>query len=141
VAVTLHARNGGESFRLNNLQVQLVASALIAVAAPDRELWAPDTYIPSTVCTSWSDRLFPELSNLMVIEVWDPQRALLRPRGILRVAPRPEGKRHKDATPDPYAGVAPYAERTRLMETELGQLVLALATWWGVSGGCTVDPG
>ncbi|MCW2620492.1 MAG: hypothetical protein JWL64_94 [Frankiales bacterium] len=141
MTVTLHARNGGPAFRLNNLQVQLVASALIAVHAPDRELWAPEAYIPSTVCTSWSDRLFPELSNLVVIEVWDNQRAHLRPRGVVLVPPPPEGRRRKESPPDPYAGVAPYAERTRLMETDFGQLVLALATWWGVSGGCTVDPG
>ena len=85
MTVILHARNGGEEFRLNNLQVALIASALIAVSAPDRELWAPDAYVPSQVCASWSDRLFPNLSDLVLIEVWDAQRALLRPRGIVLV--------------------------------------------------------
>jgi hypothetical protein len=141
VTVTLHARHGGTEIRLNNLQVALVASALIAVGAEDRELWAPDAYIPSQVCTAWSDRLFPRLSQLVLIEVWDPQRALLRPRGLVVVPPPTEGKKRRDPTPDPYAGVEPYAERTPVAETPLGELLLSLASWWGLSGGCTVDPG
>jgi len=141
VTVSLVPRQRVGPFRLNNLQVSLLAGALLAVAAPDRDLLAPRAYVPSHVCSAWSDALFPALSDLVLVEVWDPQRAALRPRALVRAPVSLErGHRRRD-TPDPWAHVPPLAERTGVMETPLGPLLLSLASWLGTCGGCSVEPG
>ena len=141
--MTLVPRSRAEVFRLNNIQVTLVAGALLAVDAPDRDLLAPQAYVPSQVCTSWSDRLFPALSDLVLVELWDGYRAQLRPRTLLR-APvsleRGHRRRHHEA-PDHWAQLPPLHERTGVMETPLGPLLLSLASWLGTCGGATVHPG
>jgi len=143
MTVTLVPRTRADAFRLNNTQVSLLASALLAVGAPDRDLLAPRAYVPSQVCTSWSDRLFPALTDLVLVELWDGRRAQLRPWAVLH-APislvRGHGRRHRD-DPDPLAGVPALHERTPVMETPLGPLLLSLASWLGTCGGLTVDPG
>lgn len=131
-------------FRLNNLQVALFAGALVAVAAPDRDLLAPRSYVPSQICLAWSDGLFPALSELVLIEVWDPRRAQLRPRALRRAPVSLEHShrlRRTAPVQDPWAGLPPLAERTPVMETPLGPLLLALASWLGTCGGCSVEPG
>jgi hypothetical protein len=143
VTVTLVPRTRLDHVRLNNLQVSLFAGALLAVAAPDRDLLAPRAYVPSQVCAAWSSQLFPALSDLVLVELWDARRAQLRPRAVLR-APvsleRGHRKRGQDA-PDPWSALPPLHERTGIMETPLGPLLLSLAAWLGTCGGCTVDPG
>lgn len=143
MTVTLVPRTRADAFRLNNLQVSLLAGALLAVEAPDRDLLAPRAYVPSQICTAWSERLFPALSDLVLVELWDDRRAQLRPRAVLR-APvsleRGHRRRHHDA-PDPWAALPPLHERTGAMQTPLGPLLLSLASWLGTCGGCTVDPG
>ena len=143
--MTLVPRTRADAFRLNNLQVALFAGALQAVDAPDRDLLAPRGYVPSSVCSAWADRLFPALSDLVLVELWDARRAQLRPRAVLRARvslerghrrrPRPE-----DA-PDPWSVLPLLHERTGVMETPLGPLLLSLASWLGTSGGCSVVPG
>jgi len=143
VTVSLVPRHRVPAFRLNNLQVALLAGALLAVDAPDRDLFAPRAYVPSQVCSTWSDRLFPALADLVLIEVWDPERAQLRPRAVVR-APVSLERGHKQRrreTADPWAGLPPLHERTGVMETPLGPLLLDLASWFATCGGCSVDPG
>lgn len=141
VTVQLVPRTRAEPFRLNNLQVALLAGALIAVGAPDRDLLAPKAYVPSHVCAAWADALFPALGDLVLIELWDDQRAQLRPRGLVRApVPLQRGQRRHERA-DPWAHVPPLAERTGVMETPLGPLLLSLASWLATCGGCTVDPG
>ncbi len=157
--MTLVPRTRADGFRLNNLQIALVAGALLAVEAPDRDLLAPRAYVPSQVCTAWSDRLFPALSDLVLVELWDPRRAQLRPRAVLRASTRgrdgdrgrggggdrvslERGHRRRPQTaPDPWAALPVLHERTGVMETPFGPLLLSLASWLGTCGGCTVDPG
>jgi hypothetical protein len=143
VTVTLVPRTRADAFRLNNLQVQLFAAALLAVGAPDRDLLAPRGYVPSQVCTAWSDQLFPALSDLVLVELWDVRRAQLRPRAVLRAPVSLErGQRRRvPPAPDPWASLPLLHERTGVMETALGPLLLSLASWLGTCGGCTVDPG
>lgn len=143
MTVTLVPRTRADPVRLNNLQVALFASALLAVQAPDRDLLAPRAYVPSQVCSAWSDRLFPALSDLVLVELWDDRRAQLRPRAVLRARvslQRGHRQRTRDA-PDPWAALPLVHERTGVMETPLGPLLLSLASWLGICGGCTVDPG
>ena len=141
MTVTLVPRTRVEAFRLNNLQVQLVAGALLAVGAPDRDLLAPRAYVPSQVCSAWSGALFPALSDLVLVELWDRGRAQLRPRAVLRApVSLQRGHRHR-ASVDPWAGLPALHERTNVMETPLGPLLLSLAAWLGTCGGATVDPG
>ena len=143
MTVSLVPRHRVPAFRLNNLQVALLAGALLAVDAPDRDLFAPRAYVPSQVCSTWSDRLFPALADLVLIEVWDPERAQLRPRAVVR-APVSLERGHKQRrreTADPWAGLPPLHERTGVMETPLGPLLLDLASWFATCGGCSVDPG
>ena len=143
VTVTLRSRTGLAPQRLNTVQIALFAGALLAVDAPDRDLLAPEAYVPSQVCTAWSDRLFPALSDLLLVEVWDPRRAQLRPRAVVRAPVSLErGQRSRRRPPeDPWAGLPPLAERTGVMETPLGPLLLQLASWLATCGGCTVQPG
>jgi len=143
VTVQLVARSRVLPFRLNNLQVALLAGALLAVDAPDRDLFAPRSYVPSQVCSTWSERLFPALSDLVLVELWDPQRAQLRPRAVVR-APVSLERGHRPRRPpdaDPWAGLPPLHERTGVMETPLGPLLLDLASWFATCAGCSVDPG
>ena len=143
MTVHLVPRARADVVLLNNLQVRLFAGALLAVDAPDRDLLAPRTYVPSQVCTAWSDRLFPALSDLVLVELWDPRRAQLRPAGVLRAPVSLERGQRRRArpAPDPWAALPPLHERTGVMETPLGPLLLSLASWLGLCGGCTVDPG
>lgn len=139
MTVSFVARTRSDPFRLNNLQVSLLAGALLAVDAPDRDLLAPRAYVPSHVCSAWSDRLFGSLSDLVLVEVWDPQRAQLRPRAVVRApVSLQRGRRAQEV--DPWAAL-PLAERTGLMESPLGPLLLSLASWLGTCGGCSIDPG
>ena len=143
MTVRLVPRTRADDVRLNNLQVQLLAGALLAVEAPDRDLLAPRAYVPSQVCTAWSDQLFPALSDLVLVEVWDPRRAQLRPSAVLRAPVSLERgyRRRRPDAPDPWAALPLLHERTGVMETPLGPLLLSLASWFGTCGGCTVDPG
>lgn len=143
MTVRLVPRTRADVFPLNNLQVQLLAGALLAVEAPDRDLLAPRAYVPSSICTVWSERLFPALGDLVLVELWDPQRAQLRPRAVLRAPVSLERgyRRRRPDAPDPWAALPPLHEGTGVMETPLGPLLLALAAWFGTCGGCTVDPG
>jgi len=143
VTVTLVPRTHVAVFRLNNLQISLFAGALLAVDAPDRDLLAPRAYVPSQVCTAWSERLFPALSDLVLIELWDAARAQLRPRAALRAPVSLERghRRRQRESADPWAALPPLHERTGAMESPLGPLLLALASWLGACGGCTVLPG
>ena len=77
------------------------------------------------------------------MELWDPQRAQLRPRAVLRAPVSLERgyRRRRPDAPDPWAALPLLHERTGVMETPLGPLLLALAAWFGTCGGCTVDPG
>ena len=139
--MSLLARVGPDT-RLNNLQVALLAGALLAVDAPDRDLLAPEAYVPSAVCSAWSDRLFPALSDLVLVEVWHARRAQLRPWSVVRApVSLQRGQRRRRDAPDPWAGLPPLHERTGVMETPLGPLLLSLASWFGTCGGCTVRPG
>lgn len=139
MSVSFVARARTDAFRLNNLQVALLAGALLAVDAPDRDLLAPRAYVPSHVCSAWSGRLFGSLSDLVLVEVWDRQRAQLRPRAVLRA---PVSLQRGRGVPpvDPWAGL-PLAERTSLMGSPLGPLLLSLASWLGTCGGCSIEPG
>lgn len=143
MTVRLVPRTRADVVRLNNLQVQLFAGALLAVDAPDRDLLAPAAYVPSQVCTAWSDRLFPALQDLVLVELWDARRAQLRPAGVLRARVSLERgyRRRGREVPDPWAALPVLHERTGVMETPFGPLLLSLASWLGLCGGCTVDPG
>ena len=142
MTVALVPRTRADPFRLNNLQVALFAGALQAVEAPDRDLFAPRAYVPSAVCSAWADRLFPALGDLVLVELWDAQRAQLRPRLVVRAPVSLERGRSRRAVPgDPWSGLPPLHERTGVMETPLGPLLLDLAAWLGTCGGCTVEPG
>jgi hypothetical protein len=142
VTVRLVPRTRADPFPLNNLQVQLLAGALLAVEAPDRDLLAPRAYVPSHVCSAWSDALFPALSDLVLVELWDDRRAQLRPAAVLRAPVSLERgyRRRRADAPDPWARLPLVHERTSLMETPLGPLLLSLAAWLGTCGGCTVTP-
>lgn len=141
MTVSLLARTG-PAFRLNNLQVALLAGALEAVDAPDRDLLAPQAYVPSHVCLAWSDALFPALSDLVLVELWDDARAQLRPRAVVRApVSLQRGQRRRREPPEPWSGLPPLHERTSVMESPLGPLLLSLASWLGTCGGCTVVPG
>lgn len=140
--MSLVGRTRVDAVRLNTLQVQLLASAFLAAPAPDRDLLAPRAYVPSSVCLGWSQALFDALPDLVLVEVWDPRRAQLRPRGVVRApVSLQRGQRRRGPSPDPWAGLPPLAERTAVVETPLGPLLLHLASWFGTAGGCTVDPG
>jgi len=142
VTVSLVPRTGVPPIRLNLLQVNLLGSALAAAGAPDRDLLAPDAYVSSSVCLSWSDALFAALGDLVLVEVWDDQRAQLRPRAVLHApVSLTRGSRRRPVQPDPWAGLPPLAERTGVMDTPLGPLLLSVAAWLGTCGGCTVSPG
>lgn len=133
MTVTLVPRAGLEGFRLSSLQVRLVAGALLAAGAPDRDLLAPHAYVPSQVCGAWAVALFGAVPELELVEVWDPQRRELRPRAVLRVPPGAAG-------PDPSASLPELHERTPVTETPLGPLLLALAGWLAACDGATVTP-
>lgn len=137
--MSLVPRVRADPFRLSTLQVRLVAGALRTVEAPDRDLLAPQAYVPSQVCSAWADRLFPALSGLVLVQVWDPQRAQLRPRAVVR-APVPPHRSRRAPAADPWVGL-PLAERTPVAESPVGPLLLALAGWLASCGGCTVGPG
>jgi hypothetical protein len=113
VSVLLTGRSRPDPLRLSTLQVQLLASALLAAAAPDRDLLAPAAYVPSGVCGAWSTALFDALPDLVLVHVWDDARAQL----------------------------PPLAERTAVMHDPLGPLLLSVAGWLATSGGCTLGPG
>ncbi len=142
MTVRLVPRTRADAFALNNLQVALLAGALLAAEAPDRDLLAPHAYVPSHVCTSWSDALFPALSDLVLVELWDAARGQLRPTAVLRAPVSLERgyRRGRPEAPDPWAGLPLLHERTGLMETPLGPLLLSLAAWLGTCGGCHVLP-
>lgn len=137
--MSLVPRVRADPLRLSTLQVRLVAGALRTVEAPDRDLLAPLAYVPSQVCTAWADRLFPALSHMVLVEVWDPQRAQLRPRAVVR-APVPPSRGRRVPAADPWVGL-PLAERTPVAESPLGPLLLTVAGWLGSCGGCTVGRG
>lgn len=141
MTVQLDGRSRPDPQRLSTLHVQLLAAALIAAGAPDRDLLAPQAYVPSQVCTSWSSALYATLPDLVLMSVWDERRAQLRPRGVVRApVSLQRGGRHAPS-PDPWAGLPPLAERTRIMDDPLGPLLLHLAGWLATSGGCTVGRG
>lgn len=141
MSVQLVGRSRLDPLRLSTLQVQLLASALIAAHAPDRDLLAPAAYVPSQVCAAWSQALFDAVPDLVLVHVWDDQRAQLRPQGVVRApVSLQRGGRH-GRRPDPWADLPPLAERTGLMDDPFGPLLLHVAGWLGTSGGCTVSPG
>lgn len=141
VAVHLIPQRRPDPFICNNLQVRLVASALAAVGAPNLEFFAPNAYLPSQLCEQWSNLLFPALNDLVLIHVWDGQRAHLRPSYVLlpRVSLQRGTKRGRP-TVDPWATLPLLAERTQVSETPLGPLLLAFAAWLSTCGGCSVVP-
>ena len=143
MTVRLVPRARADPLALDNLQVQLVAGALLAVQAPDRDLLAPRAYVPSHVCTAWSDALFPALQDLVLVELWDARRAQLRPAAVLRAPVSLERgqRRRRPEGPGPWAGLPLVHERTAVVETPFGALLLQLAAWLGTCGGCTVLPG
>ena len=143
MTVRLVPRTRGDAFALDNLQVQLLAGVLLAVDAADRDLLAPGGYVPSHVCTAWSDALFPALQDLVLVETWDADRAQLRPVAVLRAPVSLERgqRRRRPEGPGPWAGLPLVHERTAVMETPFGALLLQLAAWLGTCGGCTVLPG
>lgn len=143
MTVTLVPRTRADVVRLNNVQVSLFAAALLAVSAPDRDLLAPKAYVPSQVCSSWSDLLFPAVGDLVLVELWDARRAQLRPRAVLRAPVSLERghRKRRDHPVDPWAALPMLHERTGVMETPLGPLLLSMAGWLGSCGGCTVHPG
>ena len=108
MTVRLVARTRADAVLLNNLQVSLLAGALLAVDAPDRDLLAPRAYVPSHVCSAWSDALFPALADLVLVELWDAQRAQLRPAAVLRAPVSLErgGRRRRPEAADPWARTA-----------------------------------
>lgn len=139
MTVQLHGRVRVDGVRLSTLQVQLVAAALIAAEAPDRDLWAPLAYLPSHVCLAWSQALFTALPDLVLVHVWHEQRAQLRARAVVRApVSLQRGRRH---APDPWQALPPLAERTRVMDDPFGPLLLHLAEWFGTCGGARLGPG
>lgn len=141
MTVQLVGRARPDPVRLSTLQVQLVASALIAGEAPDLDLLAPRAYVPSHVCADWSSALFGVLPDLVLVHVWDDRRAQLRPTGLVRAPVSLQRGSRRRPPPDPWAGLPPLAERTRVMDDPLGPLLLHLAGWLGTSGGLTLLPG
>ena len=140
MTVQLVGRARLDPVRLSTLQVQLLASALIAAGAPDRDLLAPQAYVPSQVCAAWSQALFDVLPDLVLVHVWDARRAQLRPTGVVR-APVSLQRGRRQPPVDPWAGLPPLAERTGVMDDPLGPLLLHLAGWLATSGGLTLLPG
>jgi hypothetical protein len=140
VTVQLVGRARPDPVRLSTLQVQLLAAALIAAQAPDRDLLAPRAYVPSQVCAAWSTALFDALADLVLVHVWDDARAQLRPRGVVRAPVSLQRGRHTPRS-DPWAGLPPLAERTGVMEDPLGPLLLDLAGWLATCGGCSITRG
>ena len=143
MTVQLVGRARPDPVRLSTLQVQLLASALIAAEAPDRDLLAPQAYVPSQVCAAWSQALFDVLPDLVMVHVWDDRRAQLRPTGLVRapVSLQRGSRRRPPPSADPWRGLPPLAERTPVSQTPLSGLLLSLATWLGTCGGCTLEPG
>ncbi|MCW2778650.1 MAG: hypothetical protein JWN17_2375 [Frankiales bacterium] len=142
MTVQLVGRARPDPVRLSTLQVQLLASALMAGHAPDRDLLAPGAYVPSHVCASWSEALFAVLPDLVVAHVWDDRRAQLRPLGVVRApVSLQRGGHRKRHTPDPWTALPPLAERTALMDDPLGPLLLHLAGWLATCGGFQLAPG
>jgi hypothetical protein len=141
VSVLLTPRSRPDPLRLSTLQVQLLASALLAAAAPDRDLLAPAAYVPSGVCAAWSTALFDALPDLVLVHVWDDARAQLRPQAVVRAPVSLQRGRRHGARADPWAGLPPLAERTAIMDDPLGPLLLSVAGWLATSGGCTLGPG
>lgn len=141
VTVQLVGRARPDPLRLSTLQVQLLATALIAGEAPDRDLLAPKAYVPSQVCATWSQALFEVLPDLVLVHVWDARRAQLRPTGVVRAPVSLQRGRRRQPPPDPWAGLPPLAERTPVMEDPLGPLLLHAAGWLATCGGATLMPG
>ena len=141
MTVQLVGRSRPDAARLSTLQVQLLASALIAADAPDRDLLAPQAYVPSHVCATWSQALFDALPDLVLVHVWDDRRAQLRPTGLVRAPVSLQRGARRRPAPDPWHGLPPLAERTRVMDDPLGPLLLHLAGWLVMSGGVSVLPG
>lgn len=141
MTVALVGRARPDAVRLSTLQVQLLASALIAADAPDRDLLAPQAYVPSQVCAAWSQALFAALPDLVLVHVWDARRAQLRPTGLVRAPVSLQRGVRRRPPPDPWAGLPPLAERTGVMDDPLGPLLLHLAGWLATSGGVSVLPG
>ena len=141
MAVHLVPQRRPDSFVLNNLQVTLVASAMRAVHAQHLELFAPEAYLPSHVCEEWSNLLFPALNDLVLIELWNHQRAQLKPSYVLlpKVSLQ-RGTKRRTPAPDPWSALPLLAERTLVVETPLGPMLLALAAWLSTCGGCSVVP-
>lgn len=140
MTVQLRGRARLDPLRLSGLQVQLLVSALIACAAPDRDLLAPEAYLPSQVCAGWSQALFDHLPDLVLVSVWDAARAQLRPWGLVTAPVSLQRGRRRDHR-DPWAGLPPLAERTGVMDDPLGPLLLHVAGWLATCGGATVEPG
>ena len=142
MTVQLVGRARLDPLRLSTLQVQLLASALLVAAAPDRDLLAPQAYVPSQVCAAWSQALFDALPDLVLVHVWDDRRAQLRPSGLVRApVSLVRGSRRRTPPPDPWAGLPPLAERTGLMDDPLGPLLLHVAGWLATCGGASVQRG
>lgn len=141
VTVQLVGRARLDPLRLSTLQVQLLASALIAADAGDRDLLAPQGYVPSHVCAAWSQRLFDVLPDLVLVHVWDDRRAQLRPTGLVRAPVSLQRGSRRRPLPDPWAGLPPLAERTGVMDDPLGPLLLHVAAWLATCGGASLRRG
>ncbi|MCU1693016.1 MAG: hypothetical protein JWM64_2107 [Frankiales bacterium] len=140
MSVQLTGRARLDPLRLSTLQVQLLASAFVACGAPDRDLLAPDAYVPSQVCAAWSQALFDHLPDLVLVSVWDDRRAQLRPTGLVAAPVSLQRGRRRPAR-DPWAGLPPLAERTGIMDDPLGPLLLHVAGWLATCGGATLSRG
>jgi hypothetical protein len=141
VSVTLVARTRLDDLRLSTLQVQLLAGALQVAEAQDLDLLAPRAYVPSHVYSAWSAALFAALQDLVLVEVWDAERAQVRPAAVVRAPVSLQRGVRRRPPPDPWAGLPPLADRTRVTQTPFGPLLLHVAGWLGTSGGCTLAPG
>lgn len=141
MTVQLAGRARLDPLRLSTMQVQLLASALIAASAPERDLLAPQAYVPSQVCAAWSQALFDVLPDLVLVHVWDDRRALLRPTGVVRAPVSLQRGTRRSPAPDPWEGLPPLAERTRLVDDPFGPLLLHVASWLATCGGATLQRG
>ncbi len=141
MSVTLVARTRLDDLRLSTLQVQLLAGALQVAEAQDLDLLAPRAYVPSHVYSAWSAALFAALQDLVLVEVWDAERAQVRPAAVVRAPVSLQRGVRRRPLPDPWAGLPPLADRTQVTQTPFGPLLLHVAGWLGTSGGCTLAPG
>lgn len=139
MSVVLVGRSRPDTYRMNSLQISLVASTLIAVDAADRDLFAPHGYVPSHVCTAWSTAVLAGLPDLVLVEVWDAPRATVRPWAVVRTPVALQ--RGRRTTADPWAALPALAERTPVAATPFSGTLVGLATWLGTCGGCTLEPG